>query len=90
MNELVPILAISMTGAILIIGMIGVFVIVAVKSFRGGGKRTPESDASESRMIQELHHGLSRMEERIDVLETLLLDRVERPKSGARPDAEDR
>lgn len=33
----------------------------------------------DSRTMQEINRGLSRMEQRIDALETLLADRIERP-----------
>lgn len=38
----------------------------------GGGKAL---DAEETRLIQDLHRNLARMEDRIESLETLLLDR---------------
>lgn len=42
---------------------------------RDGGvaKRTRGADAEETRMMQDIHRGLVRMEERIDALETILL-----------------
>ncbi len=40
-------------------------------SFRQSGKL----DADETRLIQEIHQGLSRMVKRVDSLETILLDR---------------
>jgi phage shock protein B len=33
-------------------------------------------------MIQELYQGLSKMEERVDALETILLDREKKGKTG--------
>ena len=52
-------------------------------------KAIQQRDASfrdeETRMIQEIHHNLLRMEERVEALETILLDRSERTaKSGFR------
>jgi phage shock protein B len=53
----------------------GVF-IKALKIWKG---ITPEQSqrlqAEEARLMQELYQGLSRMEERVEALETLLLDR---------------
>lgn len=40
-----------------------------------GGTRSQSVSAEESRMIQELYQGLSKMEQRLESLETLLLDR---------------
>jgi phage shock protein B len=44
----------------------------------GGGAKGQAAEADESRMIQELYHGLSKMEQRVEALETLLLDRDRR------------
>jgi len=62
----------------LIIG--GIF-FAAWKIWRGGstGKKL---SADETRLIQEIHNGLMRMEERIEALETLLLDRAQKEKAG--------
>lgn len=41
-------------------------------------KRRPrESDADEARVIQEIHQGLTRMEERLEALETIMMEREE-------------
>jgi len=67
----------------LVSGFVGVAVLLTIafsvtliiKAARGGGpKRTAESDADETRLIQEIHHGLTKMEQRVESLETLLLD----------------
>lgn len=59
----------------LIVG--GFFLIWAMKIFKGGRDETMNEE--ETRLIQELHQGLSRMEERIDALETILLDPEREP-----------
>ena len=55
--------------------VVGGIVIKALKIWKG---ITPEQShqfqAEETRLMQELHQGLVRMEERIEALETLLLD----------------
>ena len=52
------------------------FVLALAKVKRGGSLRGSERlQAEEARLIQELHRGLSRMEERVETLETILLDR---------------
>ena len=53
--------------------VIGFFVIWALKITRVNGRR-PEADAQETKTIQELYQGLLRMEERIEALETILMD----------------
>jgi len=47
----------------------------------GGGERKQTVNADESQLIQELYHGLSKMAERVESLETILL---EREKGGRR------
>lgn len=40
-----------------------------------GRRGTRSNQAEESKMIQEIYHGLAKMEERVESLETLLLER---------------
>ena len=42
---------------------------------RRSGKVTMQEREEETRIIQEIYQGLSRMEERVDTLETLLLEK---------------
>ena len=52
------------------------FVLAMAKVKRGGSFRHGEQlQAEEARLIQELHQGLSRMEDRVEALETILVDR---------------
>jgi phage shock protein B len=39
--------------------------------------RPRESDTDEARVIQEIHQGLIRMEERLEALETIIMEREE-------------
>jgi phage shock protein B len=59
---------------VLVLAGVGAVVIaLAVKLFKGlanGSEKTQDS-----RIIQEVYRGLTRLEERIDALETILLDR---------------
>ncbi|MEW5772394.1 MAG: envelope stress response membrane protein PspB [Thermodesulfobacteriota bacterium] len=41
-----------------------------------------EESADEARMVQEMYQAMSRLEERVEVLETLLLDAERRAKGG--------
>jgi hypothetical protein len=43
-----------------------------------GGGRTSAGGAEESQLIQELYQGLHKMEQRMEALETLLLEREQR------------
>lgn len=53
----------------------GLFLVWALKIITGNPARhRDEASADETRLIQELHRGLARMEERIEAIETLLLD----------------
>ena len=53
----------------------GFFLIWALKIITGGSARQREElQAEETGVIQELHRGLTRMEKRIEALETILLD----------------
>lgn len=57
----------------LIVG--GFFLIWAMKVYKGrAGEQDEQLRAQETKLIQEIHQGLIRMEERIEVLETILLD----------------
>ena len=47
-------------------------------------KRETETDTSETRMIQELHHGFSRLEDRVEALETILMDQMRGRRSRDR------
>ena len=72
-------LAIIVAGLICIAPFI--MIVALVRIFSGGKRNTDVDEAEESRMVQEIHQGLVRMEERISALETILLDRgAEHPR----------
>jgi phage shock protein B len=69
-----------------VVGVLGVMIpLVAVMGgiflgalliLRGGSRREHgELKAEETRLIQDIYHGLIKMEERVEALETLLLER---------------
>jgi phage shock protein B len=61
--------------------LLGVFLLLAIKIFRGSGGSKKERRATadeEARLIQEIYQGLTRMERRVESLETILFDRKER------------
>lgn len=64
---------------ILVAIALGVVVFAAVilrLVFHGSNGSYREAPADESRMMQEIYRSLSRMEKRVEALETILLDRV--------------
>ena len=61
---------------ILFLGAVFVVLVAAFVFKRSGISRGRDPhEAEETRVIQELYNGMNRMEERIEALETILLDR---------------
>ncbi|MCP3899400.1 MAG: phage shock protein B [Desulfobacteraceae bacterium] len=73
----VLIIAVSIGGAILLLLTIGLLFIGIIKAFKTGGfsKKDKAANAEETKMIQEIYHSLSKMVDRIETLETILLER---------------
>ena len=69
--------------ALLTLGI--VLVVVVVLAARRGGD--PALEENEARLLQEIHHSLEALEGRIDVLETVLLEREKAKASAAEPPA---
>jgi hypothetical protein len=46
-----------------------------IKAFKSGSSKNARLDADETRMIQEIHHGLQSMVKRVESLETIIIDR---------------
>ena len=70
------ILSIIFGGSILILAIIGSTILMAIKIIKGGVSRKGQDiQTDEAKKIQEIYQGLSRMEERIEALETIILDR---------------
>lgn len=75
MKEVV-IVAIVFGSLVLALAIIPGTILIAIRLLKGGFSRTDrKQQAEETKMIQEIYHGLSRMEERVEALETILLDR---------------
>jgi phage shock protein B len=76
------IIIVSIGGAILLFLTVGLLIIGIIRTAKTGGilKKEKLANAEEARMIQDIYHGLSRMEERVEALETILMDH---PKKGA-------
>ncbi len=59
-----------------IIAIAGGIFLGALRIWKGdGGSRRQTGNAEEARLIQDIYHGLLKMEERVEALETLLLER---------------
>ena len=71
------IVAICIGGAILILLTIGLLMIGIIRAAKTTGlsKKDKAANAEETKMIQDIYHGLSKMEERVETLETILLER---------------
>ena len=62
--------------SLLALAIIACTILMAMRILKGGfSKRDQEFQAEEAKMIQEMYKGLSRMEERVEALETIILDR---------------
>ena len=61
---------------LLALGLLGGLVVAIMRIIRGpGGQEAAQADEEEARLIQEMHKSLQRMEQRIDALETILLEK---------------
>ena len=69
--------ALAMLFPLVALAIILTFVLVMVKIIRGTASQSTGDKASvadEAKMIQQIYQGLARMEERVEALETLMLD----------------
>lgn len=67
--------AIVFGGIVLSLVVIGTTFLLAIKLIRGGlSRKQQRQDAEEAKTIQEMYQQVTRMEERVDALETVLLD----------------
>ena len=56
--------------------IVGATIVMGLKVLKGGASTGRSEDSvDETQTIQEIYKGLARMEERVDTLETILLDR---------------
>lgn len=79
----VLIVAIVFGSIIIALAIIPVSILLVIKFFKGGLSRTEQKkQADEAKMIQQIYQGLSRMEERVEALETILLDREKEDRNA--------
>jgi len=70
------ILSIIFGSIILGLAIIGGTILMTIKYRHGGLSREDrQKQAQDTKMIQEIYRGLSKMEERVEALETILMDR---------------
>jgi phage shock protein B len=63
-------------GSVLALAIVGGTILMVIKILKGGMSRTGQkAQAEDAKMVQEIHEGLSRMEQRLESLETIILDR---------------
>jgi phage shock protein B len=77
------IVAIVFGGSVLALAIVGSTLLMAIKIIKGGVSRKEQRlQSNEAKLIQEIYKGLSRMEERVEALETIILERerTDRPK----------
>ncbi|MFH1954586.1 MAG: phage-shock protein [Pseudomonadota bacterium] len=74
-------LAIIFGGAILVLSIIGSTILMGIKILKGDISRSGQKvQTEETRMIQEIYLSLSRMEKRVEALETIILERKGRDR----------
>jgi hypothetical protein len=72
----VLIVLIFFAGLVLSLAVVGGTILMSIRLRQGGlSKKDREQQMNEAEMVQEIYSGLSKMEKRIDSLETLLMDR---------------
>jgi hypothetical protein len=79
----VLIAAIVFGGSVLVVAIIGSTILMAIKILKGGLSRKGQRvQSEEARMIQEIYQGLSRMEARVEALETIILERERKDRES--------
>jgi phage shock protein B len=74
--NVVLIVLIVFAGLVLSLGVIGGTVLMSIRLKQGGlSGKDRDQQMKEVEMMQEIYSGLSKMEKRIDALETILMDR---------------
>jgi len=73
--EPILIVAIVFGGVVLGLVVIGSTILMAIKILKGDMSRKGQRlQSEEARILQEIHQGLERMENRLEALETILFD----------------
>ena len=68
--------AVVFGGVVIALAIVCGTILMAIKLRHGGiYSQNRQEQAEEARMIQEIYHGLSKLEDRLEALETILMDR---------------
>ncbi|MGD9158667.1 MAG: phage-shock protein [Desulfobacteraceae bacterium] len=72
-----PFIVMIVFGSIvLVLAIIASTILMGLKILKGGvSQKDQKNQSDEARIIQEIYQGLARMEERVESLETILLER---------------
>ena len=78
----VLIVTIVFSGIVLALAIISGTILMAIRIIKGGvSRKDREKLSNEAGMVQEIYQGLGHLEERIETLETILLDREKRNRN---------
>ena len=78
----VMIVTVVFSGIVLALAIISGTILMAIKIIKGGvSRKDREKSSNEAGMVQEIYKGLGHLEERIETLETILLDREKRHRN---------
>ena len=70
------IVGIVFSGIVLCLAIIGGTILMGIKIAKGGiSRKSQQSHSEDAKMIQEMYQGVTRMEERVEALETILLEK---------------
>lgn len=74
--HVVPIVAIVFGGIVLALAIIGSTILMGIKIIKSGiSSKDRKTQGDEARLIQEIYQGLAHMEERVEALETIILNK---------------
>ena len=77
------IVGIVFSGIVLCLAIIGGTILMGIKIAKGGiSRKSRQSHSEDAKMIQEMYQSVTRMEERVEALETILL---EKERKDSRP-----
>lgn len=78
----VMIVTVVFSGIVLALAIISGTILMAIKIIKGGvSRKDREKLSNEAGMVQEIYQGMGHLEERIETLETILLDREKRNRN---------
>ena len=77
------IVAVVFGGIVLALAIIGSTILMAIKVLKGDmSQKSQQNQTDEAKMIQEIYQGLSQMEERVEALETIILDHERKDRTS--------